>query len=214
MESTTNTSLKNMNNMKMKHVIALFLFVAAGGFSLNASAQQSIYDLIKKCETMPDIDMSTVQDNSEQNGQRVGNTIITVTIRNNPELIRQFQAAFEREKTNASRTIENRRNGVVSPTYTFEADGKSIVCTLKLREEDSATVSYIENRGSRGGTRVGVGIGQFDFNFPHDQFAFHFDSGKWDDLRDNFGQLLDSVKFDEFSKEIEEGAQRIIRRLQ
>lgn len=132
--------------MKTKYVLVVALIVAACCFSTTASAQTNLNALMKKCETMNDVNMDVVQQRNPKT-KKISQIIKTVMIKNNKALIDDFLKAFQADKNDAIQAIESKRNGRIMPSYyQFNVGGVDVSYSLTVKDDgNSGTVSFIQN---------------------------------------------------------------------
>ena len=131
----------------MRKVITITLLLFAGSFIICLSAQENIKALVKKCENMSSVDMSYII-NKDPETKKVQNSITTITIKNDQNLIKDFIAAFEKDKDNAYSISGSVKNGVSLPAnYKFFVGKDSYIsCTMSISDDKaSASVSYRES---------------------------------------------------------------------
>ena len=103
-----------------KNVLIMALLFITSSFSMNVFAQENIEALIKRCETIQSIDMTVI---SKQNPQtkKLEREMVSLTICENPSLVNEFVAVFEKDKEKAIRITENRKGGqITNSSYEFE----------------------------------------------------------------------------------------------
>jgi hypothetical protein len=129
--------------MKTKHVIVTAILLIAGGFSMQATAQEALNALVRKCETLDSVDTNIVRSRDKETKQ-LNRSITDLTIRNNEALVNEFTAAFKKEEENATQAIENKQGGkTVSFFYRFD----NVDFSFSIQDKGNATVSVIENKG-------------------------------------------------------------------
>jgi len=115
--------------MKRNGMIMMLLLIASS-FSMKLAAQADFDALIKKCETMPSVDINIARSRSSIS-KELEREAISITIRDNPALVKEFLDLFAKiDETNAIQVTKNRKGGrAISLIYRFE----------------NATYSYIYN---------------------------------------------------------------------
>lgn len=136
--------------MKKKNVFLVMILLIAGSLSSEVMAQKTINALVKKCESIDGVDMNIVK-NRDRKTKQVEKTIINLTIENNPSLVKEFIAAFEKDEPDAYQIIQDKKNGKIIPQfYRFEGvsysfsmsdNGKSATVTVIQRSENSRSSS-------------------------------------------------------------------------
>jgi len=122
------------------------------GTILMSNAQESIKAVIKKCEKISSVEMSYII-NKDPQTKKVQNSVTTLKITDDPNLVKEFIAAFEKEKDNAYSISGSIKNGVSTPSsYKFlDRKGNYISCTISISEDNaSASVSYRESPNKPG----------------------------------------------------------------
>lgn len=102
--------------MKTKHVFIVALLLLIGNFSFELMAQETLKALFKKCETLDNVDMNIVRQRNPET-KAVSQVITSVTIKDNPTLVKEFEEAFRKDEPNATQVIENKKNGKLRPSF-------------------------------------------------------------------------------------------------
>jgi hypothetical protein len=126
--------------MKTRNLIVATILLIAGGFSVSASAQETIKALVEKCKTMENLDVSVVR-NKNQETKKVEKEIVTVRFQNNEALVKDFIAAFNKDKVAANLEIENSVNGSKELFYRFDNNDS---CSFSQDGKGGVTVSIIQ----------------------------------------------------------------------
>jgi len=131
-----------------RNVWIMTLLLIVSSFSMELIAQDNLDALIKKCETMPSVDMKIVRRKNPET-KKIELQVVTINICENPELIKEFVAAFkaifEKDKENIISTSEDRKGGqIVSLSYIFE---NSQYLISKQKDKENCTTISITPRG-------------------------------------------------------------------
>ncbi|MDR0431105.1 MAG: DUF5024 domain-containing protein [Tannerellaceae bacterium] len=127
--------------MKTKKLIMVAIILIAGSFSSELLAQETLKALVQKCENMENVDMSIIRKKNEK--REVTRVTISINLNNNPALINEFIAAFEKDREMADREIENRKNGKMNDIYYTFGD---VSYSFSQAYDQSATITVIEKR--------------------------------------------------------------------
>ena len=138
-----------------RNVWIMTLLLIVSSFSMELIAQDNLDALIKKCETMPSVDMNVVRRQNTQT-KKLELQAVTINICDNIELVNEFTAAFkaifEKNKENVISTSEERKGGqIVSLSYIFE---KSQYLISKQKDNENCTSISIMQRGTASVTRT------------------------------------------------------------
>ncbi|MDL2265198.1 DUF5024 domain-containing protein [Parabacteroides sp. OttesenSCG-928-G07] len=126
--------------MKTRHLFLAILLLFAGSMFTEMQAQSNIKALMKKCETMDNVDVTRIQ-NRTTGGK--GTIITNIKFTNNRELLNEFIEALKKDDTEATYITESKVNGKMIPTfYRF----KNATYFIKIDEsENGASISLNEN---------------------------------------------------------------------
>ena len=114
--------------------------VFLAGSAASALAQENLLAMIKKCESMNDVDL-TVMTQPKHWKERNNMTIVKFK---NPQLEKEFQTAFMKDKDNASNLNYMRENGKTNPQIiTFLSDGRELRFIFG-EENDKTVVSFFD----------------------------------------------------------------------
>jgi hypothetical protein len=145
----------------------MVLMLLAEFFSAEAYAQEAIKALIKKCETMETVDINIVLRRNKDT-KKVIRSVITLQIKSNPALVKEFQDAFQKVSGNdfsksqdaPDREIITRRGGKivnlmytygnVSYDFTVEPNGQNARVGVTERNEEEE-----EKGNGDGGFKIG-----------------------------------------------------------
>ena len=99
-------------------IMALLLIVS--GFSMKLVAQENLNALVKKCETMPSVNMNIIRKQNTKT-KKLELKIIDIDIKEDQALINEFLEAFKKDEANAIQAIEDKKAGkTTSLFYKFE----------------------------------------------------------------------------------------------
>ena len=176
-------------------VIALFMCT-----SLISSAQENIKAVIKKCEKASSVEMSYII-NKDPETRKIQNSVTTIRIKDDPNLVKEFIAAFEKDKDNAYSVSGSIKNGVSIPSSYRFSDGKDnyISCTISISKDNTgASVSYRESPNKPSNISIFMNGGGEPFSFSLSRFGSSISE-----------QFPEAEKFlEEARKDIEERAKR------
>jgi hypothetical protein len=136
--------------MKTKSRILIAIALFAGFTAENLNAQEAVKALIKKCETMETVDINTIRSRDPETKELL-RSIVSINVRSNPSLVKDFQNAFqadyqnaEKSKGAADREVITRRGGkIVNLMYTYGNTSYNFSVT----DESNATISVVEGNG-------------------------------------------------------------------
>lgn len=121
-------------------MVVMAILLIAGCFSTELVAQEAIKALVKRCETMNNVNISIVR-NKNKDTKEVSRSITSIDFSNNDALTKEFVAAFEKERNQADQEMENRSNGKVNSLYyTFG----NTTYSFSVNEDGRVSVSVIE----------------------------------------------------------------------
>jgi len=99
-------------------IMALLLIVS--GFSMKLVAQENLNALVKKCETMPSVNMNIIRKKNTET-KKLETKLINITINENPALVTEFLDAFKKDEANVLQSIEDKGAGKTNSLfYRFE----------------------------------------------------------------------------------------------
>jgi len=125
--------------MKKNVWIMMLLFIVSS-FSMEIFAQENLNALVKKCETLPSVNMSIIRERNSQTN-KLEPKIISIDIKDNKALINEFLDAFKKDEDKVVKVIENKNEGGgTNLFYRFENVSYSIDYG---KEEGVASVSVI-----------------------------------------------------------------------
>lgn len=125
--------------MKANYLV-LIVLLCLGSMATEVRAQENIKALMQKCESMEDVQMSRIRNKSGGGTEKV---ILSLSFKNNPQLLNAFAEACKKDEENASQIIESKVNGKLVPT--FYKFGKASFSLSIDKEGTGASVSWIEN---------------------------------------------------------------------
>jgi uncharacterized protein (DUF169 family) len=130
--------------MKAKKIIITGFFLIAGGFSMSASAQETIKALIEKCKTMENMEVSVVR-NKNRETKKLEKEVVMVKFKNNEALVKEFIAAFNQDKDAADEIIERSKDGSKDIRYSFD---NNVFCSFSQNTKGEASVLMKQNNKS------------------------------------------------------------------
>lgn len=130
--------------MKTKKTILAMAALLIGSIAMNLQAQENLNALFKKCESMDNVNMNVIYDKDRET-KKAEKIIKTIGFKNNPQLVNEFLAAFNKDKEAAYKVIEEKKNGKVMPSFYRFAKGKGDVSfTFSISGENEVSVTMIE----------------------------------------------------------------------
>jgi lipopolysaccharide export LptBFGC system permease protein LptF len=110
--------------MKTNRLIITVILIITGSFLVNLSAQEALKAVAKKCEDVEGVKTSVIRNNSTKvrNGgiSTEKKSIIDIRFANNEALKKEILAAFEKDKEQADKIIEDKESGkIVNLHYCF-----------------------------------------------------------------------------------------------
>ena len=140
----------------MKKVVVFAVLFFAGGLFANLIAQENIKAVMKKCERSNSVEMTYII-NKDPETKKFQSSITTIKIKDDPNLIREFVAAFEKDKDNAYSVSGSIKNGVSTPASYKFSNGKDnyISCTISITDDNTgASVFYRESPNKPGNMSI------------------------------------------------------------
>lgn len=139
--------------------IFILIILIIAGLNVELKAQEALKAMMKKCETIDNVDMSVVRQKNKET-LKVTHAIITVRIKSNKALVDEFIAAFMKDEPNAYETIYSKKGGKDIPqffrfknvSFSFK-NGSSNLNNIfsgakekdEKKDEGNATITMIEN---------------------------------------------------------------------
>ena len=140
-----------------KNVCIMALLFIVSSFSVKLAAQENIEALLKKCETMPSVDM-TVMSRQDPKTKKLERETVSLTICEDSKLVNEFIAVFEKDKDKATRVTENRKGGkIITLAYEFENVRYSISQTRN--KEQCTSISITKRRTTTFSNNISFGYG-------------------------------------------------------
>ena len=132
--------------MKTKRTVVMVAVILAGFFSTHALAQQNLDALMKKCESMDNVDMDVVQQRNPST-KKITQVIKNINIKNNKALVDDFLKAFQADRENAIQAIDSKKDGKMVPSYyQFQIGKKNVSYSITVNKEGvNASVAMIQN---------------------------------------------------------------------
>ena len=183
--------------MKTNRLFITVAIIIAGSFFVNISAQDALKAIAKKCETADNVDISVVRSRDKET-KKVNRYIMNVDFKDNEALKKEILAAFEKDRGNADREVEDRKNGKVkelmlrfgSSSYTFSegSNGKF-------------SFSLIENYGNKDGALLKQGYGYYPNDIRPLQTHINMEmqnleSIDWEEMSENIKKGFEDIKVD------------------
>jgi hypothetical protein len=138
--------------MKLIHSLVVLAMALLIGIPAELSAQEALDALVKKCETMKDVDINIIRKKNSKTG-KLEPSVVTIDVTDNEKLCQAFLDAFEKDSNQATRTIENRKGGVVNTlfysfegvSYSYSPGKKKGCCTVTVLRRGfmSAAISTV-----------------------------------------------------------------------
>ena len=124
----------------------MLIVLAAGSFTITASAQDTLNALMNKCESMDDVNMDVIQQRNPST-KKLTQVIKSVSIKNNKALIDDFLKAFEADKNEAIQAIYSKKNGKMVPSYfQFKTGSKNVSYSFSMKNNGAdASIDMIQN---------------------------------------------------------------------
>lgn len=132
--------------MKAKSFLFVAFFFIFAAFSNHVVAQENLNALIKKCETMDDVDISIVHQRDRKT-MKTTQIIKSVSIKNKKSLVDDFIKAFELDRDKAYQAIDNKKKGRMLPSfYQFSDGSRSISYSFSVSgtNGENASISVIQ----------------------------------------------------------------------
>ncbi len=125
--------------MKMRNLVVAAVLLLTGSMAMDLMAQDAIAAVVKKCETQKDVQVQKVR-SRDKDTKEVTREITNLTIVNNPSLVNELVAAFNKDKANALDESESMSNGKTTNLYCrFE----KVSYSYTQNDEGNATISVI-----------------------------------------------------------------------
>jgi uncharacterized protein YycO len=123
--------------MKTNLLIITAILIVTGSFFVNLSAQEALKAVAKKCENTDGVKTSIVKSRQQ--------SMTSIRFANNEELKKEILAAFEKDRDQADRSIEDKESGkIVSLRYSF---GKTSYSYSEDEEKTFYSYSKDEKNG-------------------------------------------------------------------
>jgi len=147
--------------MKTNRLFITVVIIIAGSFFMNISAQDALKAVAAKCESMENVNISVVR-NRNRETRKVDKYIMSITFEKNESLKKEILEAFEKERGNADKEIEDRRNGRIREMMLrFGTSSYSV----SEHQNGRFSFSVIEDYESKDGAFLHNGI-YFNYNRP------------------------------------------------
>jgi uncharacterized protein (DUF3084 family) len=126
--------------MKTRNLIVTGFLLIAGGLSMSVSAQETIKALVEKCKTMENMDVNVLRSKNKET-KKVEKEVVSIRFKNNETLLKEFVAAFNKDKDAANQELEYTVNGSKELNYRFD----NVSCSLSQDGKGGVTVSIIQD---------------------------------------------------------------------
>lgn len=127
----------------MRTLFIAAVVLLAGSMATEMTAQNAIAAVVKKCESMKDVNINKVR-SRDKDSKELTREITNIMISNNPALVNEIVAAFAKDGENALHSSESSSNGkVTSIFYRFENASYS----FSQSDDGNATVTVITGEG-------------------------------------------------------------------
>jgi predicted enzyme related to lactoylglutathione lyase len=124
--------------MKAKSILLIGLLLA-GSLMTDLLAQTHLQTLVKKCESMENVDMDIIRQRDPQT-KEFYNSVVTVRIKDNAALMQEFLDAFKADENEAVNIVERKQNGKIVPSlYRFD----KVSYTLSRRDDANGAVTVL-----------------------------------------------------------------------
>ena len=133
--------------MKTNRLIISVIFFLTGSLFVNLSAQEALRAIVKKCETMDNIECNIVKARDEKT-KKVTQYIVSFKFSKNEALKKEILAAFEKDKESANRENIRKKDGLIDITYFFSnghysfREDKNGDMTFTARDYFSGDIGY------------------------------------------------------------------------
>lgn len=191
--------------MKTRSIILAVAFLIGGSIACSLQAQKHLDALIKKCESMRNVDVQVII-TKDKKTRKIEHSIknISFSMKENPQLFNDFIEAFKADQDEAYKVTDRSVNGKVYPSYYRFDNGKTdIMFTANFGEDKRNGVVIVRiERPSDGDSSYEMntnGIRYYGKNLD-------FDSGNFNEHMAEFGKRLENS-----SKEIADGNVIIVR---
>jgi hypothetical protein len=139
--------------MKTRSLIAAAILLLGGSLSADLFAQETLKALVKKCESMENVNINVVRSKNKET-REPEKEIINISFVNNQALVDEFIAAFAKEKELADQEIENKSNGKITNLFYRFGD---VSYSFSQHDETGASVSVMTgDMGKRGDMGSGL----------------------------------------------------------
>ncbi|GHT26411.1 hypothetical protein FACS189432_00770 [Bacteroidia bacterium] len=121
-----------------KNVWIATILLVISSFSVEITAQEHIAALVKKCETIDSVEINVIR---EKNAKTSDLQAISAAIRihSNPDLIKEFLEAFQKDERKATETVAQKQEGKIYLNYKFG----DIFYSLNLQKKENREVMEV-----------------------------------------------------------------------
>jgi poly(A) polymerase Pap1 len=140
--------------MKTRNLIVVAILLLTGSLSADLFAQETLKALIKKCESMENVNVNVVRSKNKET-RELEQEMTSISFRNNQALVNEFIAAFAKDKEMADQEIENKSNGKITNLFYRFGD---VSYSFSQHDDTGASVSVMNgNKEKRGEKGSGLG---------------------------------------------------------
>ncbi len=133
--------------MKMRNLFIAAMLLLAGSLTTELMAQDAVAAVVKKCEAQKDVQINKAR-SRDKDTKEVTREVTTLTIFNNPSLVNEIVAAFNKDRDKALDETESTANGKITNLFLrFE----KVSYTFVQIGNDGATVSVMIGDNGRYG---------------------------------------------------------------
>ena len=172
--------------MKTNRLFITVVLIITGSFFMNISAQEALKAIVKKCESMDNVNLNIVR-NRDKETKKVTRVITSINFKDNEALKKEILSAFEKDRDMADKEIENRQSGRISNmffrfgqvSYSF-SESESGMFSLSVIENysDKKDGAFFDNghffhNGLQYGYQADIPI---ELNIAMDELKSKFDS--------------------------------------
>lgn len=130
--------------MRIRVVILGLVFVI-GGLSTNIWAQTNLKKWVEEAQNIDEVDVTIISERNPKT-KKLSSSMISINFKNKPELEAKLYDAAKKDRDNADKVIENKRNGKIVPT----------VYEFNLPNEKYKLTKYIFSKSKNGSVSVVV----------------------------------------------------------
>lgn len=208
--------------MKTRSIILAVAFLIGGSIACSLQAQKHLDALIKKCESMRNVDVQVII-TKDKKTRKVEHSIknISFSMKENPQLFNDFIEAFRADQDEAYKVTDRSVNGKVYPSYYRFDNGKTDIMFTANFDEDkrngtSEVVIVRIERPSDGDSSYEMntnGIRYYGKNLDFDSGNFNEHMAEYNARMAELGKRMAEFgkRMENSSKEIADGNVIIVR---